>query len=408
MPTPTVVFLSPHYPAEMPEFTRGLAEVGARVVGLGHEPEDKLPPGVRRHLAGYVHVPDLLDRDGAVRSALPQLERIKPDRIECLWEVGVELAAALREGLGLPGQRAVDARAFRDKSLMKERLVAAGLRVPRHARVCGEAEIRAAAERIGFPLIVKPIDGAGTRDTFRVDDPAALDAILPRVAHVPAMSVEEFITGEEFTYDTISIDGVPAFDSIAQYHPPPLISRSTETVSPGQIVLRDPHIPQLADAVRFGRDVLKAMGMGTGFTHMEWYRTTSGEIVFGEIAARAPGGRLVDQMNYANDFDAYREWARVVCGQGFAGPAHRRFHVACVFKRAVGQGRITAVHGLDEVRRKLGRALVCEDLLPIGAPRRDWRQTLLSDGCLLARHADYATTVRMMEVLMNEVRLVAG
>ncbi len=405
---PTVVFLSPHYPAEMPEFSRGLAEVGARVIGLGHEPEGALPASVRRYLAGYVHVPNLLDATSALAHAVPQLERIAPDRIECLWEVGVELAAALREALGVPGQRAVDARAFRDKALMKERLVQAGLRVPRYARVDGASAIRAAAERIGFPLIVKPIDGAGTRDTFRIDDAAALEAILPRVAHVPALSVEEFIAGEEFTYDTISVDGVPAFDSIAQYHPPPLISRVTEWISPAQIVLRDPHIPQLEDAVRFGKDVLRAMGMGTGFTHMEWYRTASGEIVFGEIAARAPGGRLVDQMNYANDFDAYREWARVICGQPFEGPAHRRYHVACVFKRAVGQGRINGIHGLAEARRKLGKHLVCEDLLPLGAPRRDWRQTLISDGCIIARHPDYRTTVEMMNVLVNEVRLTAG
>lgn len=403
-----VVFISPNYPPEMPEFTRGLAETGARVIGLGHDPLEMLAPTLRRYLTAYVRVPNLLDMESAVRHAVPQLERMGIDRVECLWEVGVELAAALREALHVPGQCLEDAIAFRDKSKMKERLVRAGLRVPRHARVSSAQEIRAAAEQIGFPLIIKPIDGAGTRDTYRVDDAAALEGVLRKVVHVPQMSVEEFIDGEEFTYDTVSIDGRPVFDSVAQYHPRPLISRSQEWISPAQIVLRDPHIPQLRDAVAFGRDVLRAMGMGTGFTHMEWYRTRKGEIVFGEIAARAPGGRLVDQMNYANDFDVYREWARTVCWRSFEAPIQRRYHVACVFKRAVGQGRIRAIEGLESVRRRLGPALVCEDLLPLGAQRRDWKQTLLSDGCLIARHPDYATAVEWMRLLVSDVRLVAG
>ena len=113
-------------------------------------------------------------------------------------------------------------------------------------------------------------------------------------------------------------------------------------------------------------------------------------------------------MNLANDFDIYREWARAVCWHTFEATAHRRYHVAAVFKRAIGQGRIRAVEGLQEARRKLGASLVIEDLLPIGATRRDWHQTLLSDGTLMVRHPDFATCKAMMDVLVNDVRLYAG
>jgi hypothetical protein len=403
-----VVFLSPNFPLEMPHFTRGLAEVGAQVYGVGSTPLDAIAQDVRRNLHGYVHVPDLLDTPSALQHALPQLRRLQPDRVECLWEVGVELAAQLREALGVPGMSAEDVHAFRDKGVMKQRLEAAGLRVPRNARVSTRQEAFAAAERIGFPLIVKPMDGAGTRDTFRADDAAEFERVLGKVGHLPEASIEEYIDGQEFTYDTVSIDGVPVFDSIAQYHPRPLESRTLEWISPAQMVLRDPHTAGLGDAVKFGRDVLKAMGMGTGFTHMEWFRKPDGEIVFGEIAARAPGGRLVDQMNFANDFNVYREWARTVCWGRFEATAHRRYHVACVFKRALGQGRIQAIHGLEAVRQRLGPWLVAEDLLPVGSPRRDWKQTLLSDGCLIARHPDYGSALEMMRMLVNEVRIVAG
>ncbi len=403
-----VVFLSPHFPAEMPAFVRGLAEVGAQVWGLGSTPAHAMPQEVKQHLTGYIEVPELLDEASTMRHALPELRRLQPDRVECLWEVGVVLAARLREALGIPGMSVETVNAFRDKALMKDRLAKAGLRVPRNARVRTATEAREAADVIGFPLILKPIDGAGTRDTFLVQDAAELDAALARTTHLPEASIEEFIDGDEFTYDTVSIDGKPAFDSVAAYYPKPLYGRTNEWISPAQIVLRDPHAAGIDDAVQFGRDVLQAMGMQTGFTHMEWYRKSSGEIVFGEIAARAPGGRLVEQMNLANDFDIYREWARAVCWHTFEATAHRRYHVAAVFKRAIGQGRIRAVEGLQEARRKLGASLVIEDLLPIGATRRDWHQTLLSDGTLMVRHPDFATCKAMMDVLVNDVRLYAG
>jgi hypothetical protein len=46
-----VVFLSPNYPPEMQQYTRGLAEVGAKVYGVGDGPREGLPPHVKR----YVH-----------------------------------------------------------------------------------------------------------------------------------------------------------------------------------------------------------------------------------------------------------------------------------------------------------------------------------------------------------------
>ena len=60
---------------------------------------------------------------------------------------------------------------FRDKELMKQVLDAAGIRTPRHASSATVAGIYEAAERIGYPLIIKPIAGAGSADTYRVDSP---------------------------------------------------------------------------------------------------------------------------------------------------------------------------------------------------------------------------------------------
>lgn len=402
-----VLFISPHYPEEMQEFTRGLSEVGARVYGVGDVPLQQIPSHVRRYLSGYIQTASLFAEDRAVADIAPAVRHLRLDRVECLWEPCIELAAKLREQLGLPGMRYVDAVAFRDKAIMKERLVAAGLRVPHFARASTASMVWEAAERIGYPLIIKPIAGAGSKDTYRVEDPKGLQAVLDLVKHVPEVSVEEYIDGEEFTYDTVCINGVPAFDSVAQYIPKPIEARSKEWISPAQIVLRDPHIPQLEPGVTLGKNVLVAMGVQTGFTHMEWYLKPNGEAVFGEIGGRAPGGKLVDQMNFANDFDVYREWARSVCWQTFNADYKRRYHCGAVFKRAIGQGRICAIEGLDEIRRQCGPWLVGLNLLPIGSPRRDWRNTLISDGWLFVRHPDYATCKKLVDLAVSDLRIFA-
>ena len=58
-----VVFLAPAYPPEMIQYTRGLAEVGAEVYGVGDQPREALPREVKPHLHDYLQVPRILDED---------------------------------------------------------------------------------------------------------------------------------------------------------------------------------------------------------------------------------------------------------------------------------------------------------------------------------------------------------
>lgn len=400
-----VLFVSPQYPPEMNDFTRGLAEVGANVYGIGDGPYEALPARVRPHLAGYLQVP-LHDTAATVERV--RRWGVRLDRAECLWEPFVELAAHLRQAFDIPGMSVEVARSFRDKELMKRRVEAAGLRVPHHARARTRGEVYAAVERIGFPVIMKPIAGAGSADTFRVDGAAELEAALGRTRHVAEVSVEEFVDGEEFTFDTICVDGRPRYFNVSQYHPRPLIARSNEWVSPITLVLRDVDHPKYRGGIELGMGVLGAMEMGTGFTHMEWYLKADGEVVFGEIGGRSPGGHLVDQMNWAGDVDLFREWARAVCWKSFEARVERKYNVAIIFKRAIGQGRITRIEGLESYLRRFGPHVVTEQLLRPGQHRRDWVQTLVSDGFVVVRHPDHATTLRMAEAAGTDITVYAG
>ncbi len=403
-----VLMISPGYPAEMALFTGGLAAVGASVIGLGDQNQSDLPDTAKRALSHYERVASLAD-DGAMAGTVADLaRRVRIDAIECLWEPYMVLAARLREMLHLPGLTVAQTIPFRDKEVMKQMLDAAGIRTPHHASTSTVAGAWEAAERIGYPLIVKPIAGAGSADTYRVDSPAELDEVLPALRHVPQISVEEFVEAEEFTYDTICAGGDVLFENICWYRPRPLQARQHEWITPITIALRDLTVPDLAGGRAMGAQVLRALGFSTGFTHMEWYRKADGEVVFGEIGARPPGARTTDIMNYATEADVFTGWADAVVNGRISQHIERRYNAASLFKRASGSGRIQAVTGLQELLGEYGEHVVVVDLLPIGAPRRDWRATLISDGMVIVRHPELAATVEIADAFATRLQLHAG
>jgi biotin carboxylase len=403
-----VLFLSPNYPPEMQQFTRGLAEVGARVFGVGDTPREALPEHVARHLAGYLQVPAILDEDDVIRRVVDWLGPHRVDRVEGLWEVVALLAARLRERLGVPGMSVDTVSGFRDKVLMKERVGSAGLRVPQSQRVRASDEVRAFARRVGYPIVVKPIDGAGGADTWRIGSAEELERTLELVRHVPEASVEEWVTGQELTYETLCVDGRPVFESVSAYYPNVLEARQQEWISPIIFTFRNPGADEFAQGRKLGQDVIRALRMGSGFTHMEWFRKDGGEAVFGEVACRPPGANMVDLMNYANDVDLFREWARVVLDGRLGVELRRPWNAAIVFKRARGQGRISRIDGVDAFVAKYRPWIARLDLLPPGAPRRNWKQTFLADGNVVVRHPDPAACLQMAQEAAATIHLHAS
>ena len=73
-----------------------------------------------------------------------------------------------------------------------------------------------------------------------------------------------------------------------------------------------------------------------------------------------------------------------------------------------GQGRITAIEGLGALLGELGEWVTAVDLLPVGAPRRDWRQTLLSDGWIIVRHPELSACIDIADRFAGELQIYAG
>jgi len=406
--TKNVLLLGCAYPPELPHFTRGVARVGARVFAVDQVPESQLPAMVRECVSGYCQVASLFDEQVSFDTVRRWAGTTSFDRVESLWEPAVLLAARLREAFGAAGMRYEQVVRFRDKDKMKQAVTDAGLRAPRHRRAGNGDECFEAAEQLGFPICLKPVAGAGSESTFRADSVRDLEAALAKAGRAREYNVEEFIEAEEYTYDTISVDGRVLYENFSWYRPRPLVGRSVEWISPQTITLRDVDAPELEAGRALGRDVLKALGHDTGFAHMEWYRKSDGEAVFGEIAARPPGAHTVDTMNFACDLDLFTGWADAVVNGTWNPDFERRYNCAIVYKRAQGQGHIQRIEGLDRILGAFGEHIPAIELLPVGAHRRDWVKTLLSDGFVFVRHPDLDLTCEMADRIGTDLQLYAG
>ncbi len=119
--------------------------------------------------------------------------------------------AQVRQHLGIPGMNVVTAGNFRDKAQMKTVLRAAGVPCARHRLASSAADATNFAERVGFPLVVKPPAGAGAKSTFRLDDHGDRGAWL--AVSPPSRPEQAFALGRRWRHNgampSVQIKDVP-------------------------------------------------------------------------------------------------------------------------------------------------------------------------------------------------------
>lgn len=371
------------------ERVRDLPDV--RVGVVCQEPEDFLPFPVDAHW----RVQDALDAD-QLEWAVRGLGRV--DRLLAINEQIQVPAGEVRDRLGLPGMDAETARNFRDKARMKERFRAAGVPCARWCKASDEAEAWRFVEGNGLPVCVKPVDGAAAQSTYRVSTREAFADVLHASHPRPdrPLQVEEFIVGEEHSFDSVSLNGQHLWHSTTRYMPTPLDVMRNPWVQWRILLPRE----VCTEIVPVGRQALDALGMGTGVSHMEWFRRADGSLAVGEVGGRPPGAQIVTLMNRAHDMDLYGAWARLMVYGEFTPPPERAYAAGVAFLRGLGSGRVKAVHGLHEVLAELGD-MVTDYLEPqVGQVSSI---TYEGEGYVIVRHP---ATARVEEALDRIVRTV--
>jgi biotin carboxylase len=314
--------------------------------------------------------------------------------------------AEVREAMGIPGLPVEAALNFRDKSRMKDVLRAHHLPCARHALVERFVDAIAFAERVGFPLVLKPQAGAGALSTYRVDDAQSLSAALEltRPASATPVMVEEFITGTEHSFETISIDGVAVWHSLTHYRPTPLEVIRNPWIQWIVVLPREVDHPMFDDIRESAVKALAALGQTTGLSHMEWFRRADGSVAISEVAARPPGARITTLISRANDIDFVKAWAGLMVYGEFT-PPERKYAVGAAFLRGQGEGVVRHVRGIDAVHEELGH-LVCDVKLPgIGLPPA---ATYEGDGFIIVRHPETAVVEHAVRRIVDLVHVELG
>jgi hypothetical protein len=404
-----VIFVAPHFPANQRHFVRALRDVGAVVSGIGEPAFHHLDGELQGLLnGGWEQIGNVCDK-GMLYGAVRRIQQRGPwvDRLETVVEAHMLAAAEVREATGIPGLPADTVLLCRDKFRMKQHLLERGFPCAAQAEVHHGDDARRFAQHNGFPFILKPRDGAGASGTVKVTDVRSLEqAIAERSLDRGGAfwSAEDFIDGHEGFYDTLTVGGHVVYEAISHYYPRVLTAMRNRFPNPYLVTTNRLDSPGYTELRRLGQGAIRALGIGTSATHMEWFVGTKG-LVFNEIGARPPGVNVFDLHGHASRFDIYRAWAEAICFGKVQTLPKQRGCGGLVSLRPERDGTVVAVHGADAIQRKYGSRIYSARLPHPGQPTQPVEAGYRANGYVYATHEDYDACKAMMADIGQSIRI---
>lgn len=399
-----VIFVAPFYRANNMEFVEAVERLpGVRTALISADPWENFPAHIRDRVH-FWQVPDATNADHLTHAAYELGQRHgKAHRILAISEAIQLQVAEVRERLGIPGMPSDTIRKFRDKGVMKEAFRAAGIPCARHCSAASHEEAHKFVGEVGFPVCVKPVDGAAAQATFKVDNVETLSQIL--TASGPSrerpLQIEEFVVGEEASLETFSIDGVHLWQSLTHYIPTPLNVVNNPWIQWQVLCPREVNDPQYDDIKAAGRQALDSLGMRSGLTHLEWFRRRDGSLAISEVAARPPGAEITTMINRCHDVDSASIWAQVMVRNHLPEIPPRKYASGAAFLRGMGGVRVRAVHGL-EVLKELD-CEVCDVKIP--EPGEPAATTYEGEGYVLVRDPETEKVRQALATIVDKIRI---
>ena len=400
-----VAFVAPMFsPAASQMIEAAVSFPGARVSVVSQEPLSRLQPSLASRIHQHWQVADVTDAaqlEYAVRG-LTAMHGL-PHRCFGAYEQLQVPLALVRERLGIPGLSSESARNFRDKARMKDVLRAGGIPVARHRLIASRDDAIAFVAEVGFPIVIKPLAGAGAQATHRVSNPAALESALftYRPSANAPMLAEEFLRGTEHSIETVSIGGTAVWHSLTEYAPSPLDVLENSWMQWCVLLPREIDDGKFDDIRAVAARALQMLGMDTGVSHCEWFRRVDGSVAISEIGARPPGAQITTMVSRAHDIDFVAAWMELMIAGTFTAPT-RQYAVGTAYLRGQGRGVVREVGGLDIVHRELG-ALVCDAQIPVAGqtPTGSYE----GEGFIMVRHPETDVVRQALARIVSVVRV---
>jgi len=293
---------------------------------------------LRRHkeqLAGFVELDFATDDSRAWSPQFRELERLVAgagrsiDGVLAATERAVLPAAHLRKALALPGNSPECAVLCRNKLAMKESIRGAKLPCADFAPITKRTTAVSLIARLGLPMVIKPADSSGARGVTLAKRQRDVERHL-----TPGTIAESFVHGLEMSVESFVSEGEVVFTNVTEYLLPLWANVVPATLSPDT----------LATILDLNRAVIATLALRRGMTHMELFVTADGP-VFSEIAARPPGGYLMELLQRSYGFDPWQTAIDVELGKPVQLPPHARRYSG-MWLLHPGSGTVRRVSGL--------------------------------------------------------------
>lgn len=261
---------------------------------------DYLPDNIaHRHSDAYCNV-STMDKEGVLAAA--QLQKVD-GILSFACDSGVASAAYVAEKLGLPFQGSyASVSILQDKGRFREFLRANGFCTPFARRYTDDTAPFRELDAFRWPVIVKPVDSAGSKGVTRVDAPGGLrraiaDAVA--VSHSGAFIVEEFLTFEGYhsSADVFTVDGELVFSTYSDQLFDP---EAANPYTPAQIIWPSTMAPEhQAELTRETQRLMQLLQMRTGIYNVESCVGADGTPYLMEVSPRGGGCKIAEIQQLA-------------------------------------------------------------------------------------------------------------
>ena len=262
---------------------------------------DYLPDNIAHRFSDDYRNVSIIDKE-AVLAAARELAIDGVMSFAC--DPGVVTAAYVAEKLGLPFQGPYESVAIlQDKGRFRAFLTEHSFNVPWAKRYTDPEEALRDAKDYTFPMIVKPVDSAGSKGVRRIDDAGSLPAAIEHALSFSigkAYIIEQFIQQRGFSSDTdcFSVDGELVFCSFDEQR----FDREAENpYTPAAYTWPSTMPAEIQKELRSEiQRLLRLLNMQTGVYNIETRQGTDGKAYIMEVSPRGGGNRLCEVLEMAS------------------------------------------------------------------------------------------------------------
>ena len=316
---------------------------------------DYLPGNIAHKYSDEYHNVSIIDKDAVFALAQElQIDGIMSFAVD----PGVVAAAYTAEKMGLPFQCSYESACIlQDKSRFRKFLADNGFNVPNARGYSEQDNALKDIDYFNWPVIVKPVDSAGSKGVTRVDDPAGLPAAIAHAldcSHSRHFIIEDFLekVGPSSDTDCFSVEGDLIFCTFNNQY----FDADAENEYTPAAYSWPSSIPQWAqDELRSElQRLVSLLNMKTGLYNIETRLCKNGKAYIMEVSPRAGGNRLAEMLKYVTGEDIIERATLAAVNEPFApigkGADQTRQHIVEIILHANRAGSFARLDISPELR----------------------------------------------------------